>query len=137
MAEWFGALDEAVLWRAAPALMIGWLAIFFGRTLLPGRVPLIERIARVSEPAMPPALRRYTRRLTAIWCAYFVVAALLTMLPGQAFARIGPLVGLGSALLFVGEHWLRPHLFPGHAFPTLLQQLRDTWQVWHPRKADR
>jgi hypothetical protein len=37
-------------------------------------------------------------------------------------------------LLFVGEHWLRPRLFPGHRFPGLVQQLRDTWSVWHPAK---
>ncbi|MDB5873448.1 MAG: hypothetical protein JWQ07_2890 [Ramlibacter sp.] len=134
--EWLRALDEAVVWRAASTLMLLWLAVFFGRTLLPGRVPLIERIARVSEPDMAPALCRYTRRLTAVWCVYFVVAAALAMLPGQAFVRTGVLVWAGTAVLFVGEHWLRSRIFPGHAFPGLLQQLRDTWRVWHPRKAD-
>lgn len=132
--DWLRALDEAALWRAASVLMLTWLAIFFGRTLLPGRVPLIERIARVSEPDMLPVLCRYTRRLTAIWCAYFVLAAFLSLVPGEIFARTGLLVWIGTVALFVGEHWLRPRIFPGHAFPGLLQQVRDTWSIWHPGK---
>jgi uncharacterized membrane protein len=114
--------------------MLGWLAVFFGRTLRPGQTPLIERIARVSDPAMTPPLRRYTRRLTAIWCVYFVIAALISVSLGDVFPGTGVLVLLGSAMLFVGEHRLRPHLFPGQAFPGLLQQVRDTWSVWRPAK---
>ena len=128
------SLQDGVLWRALSFLMLGWLAVFFGRTLRPGQVPLIERIARVSDPAMTLPLRRYTRRLTAIWCGYFVIAALLSASIGHAFRGTGLLVLLGSVLLFVGEHWLRPRLFPGLAFPGLVQQVRDTWSVWHPRK---
>ena len=133
--EWLRALDPADGWRVASAIMLTWLAMFFGRTLLPGRTSLIERIARVSEPEMPPVLCRYTWRLTAIWCAYFVLAAALSLVPGEAFARTGLFVWAGTVALFVGEHWLRPRIFPGHTFPGLLQQLRDTWSVWHPRRA--
>lgn len=114
--------------------MLVWLAAFFGRTLLPGRVPLIERIARISEPALPPELCRYTRRLTAVWCGYFILAALLSLAPRQTFVRTGVLVWAGTALLFAGEHWLRRRRFPGHSFPGLLQQVRDTWSIWHPPK---
>jgi uncharacterized membrane protein len=128
------SLHDGVLWRAISFLMLGWLAVFFGRTLRPGQVPLIERIARVSDPAMPLPLRRYTRRLTAVWCGYFVIAALLSVTAGRALPGMGVLVLLGSAVLFVGEHWLRPRFFPGQAFPGLVQQLRDTWAVWHPGK---
>jgi uncharacterized membrane protein len=85
---------------------------------------------------MPAELCRYTRKLTTIWFAYFVVATLLAMAPGQAFVATGVLVWVGTVALFIGEHWLRPRLFPGYAFPGLLQQLRDTWRVWHPHKAD-
>lgn len=122
--------DEAALWRAASALMLGWLAIFFGRTLRAGQLPLIERIARVSDPAMSGELRRYTRRLTAVWCAYFAFAALLSVILGHSMVRTGVLVWAGTVVLFVGEHWLRPRLFPGRAFPGLLQQIRDTLSVW-------
>jgi uncharacterized membrane protein len=132
--EWIQLFHDGVLWRAASFLMLGWLAVFFGRTLAPGQTPLIEQIARVSDPAMTAPLRRYTRQLTMLWCGYFVTAALISFFLGDAIPRTGVMVLLGSAMLFVGEHLLRPHLFPGQIFPGLLQQIRDTWSVWHPRK---
>jgi uncharacterized membrane protein len=122
------------VWHAASFLTLAWLAIFFGRTLRPGQTPLIERIARVSEPDMTPPLCRYTRQLTAVWCGYFVIAALVSVSLVDTFPGTGVLVLLGSAMLFAGEHRLRPHLFPGRAFPGLLQQVRDTWSVWYPRR---
>jgi uncharacterized membrane protein len=121
------ALDAAA--RLVPALALAALALFFGRTLRAGRQPLIERIALVGDPALPAALRRYARRLTAVWCAYFVLAALVALLVG---AIIGLAATVGSVLFFVGEHRLRSRLFPGHRFPGLVQQLRDTWSVWRP-----
>jgi uncharacterized membrane protein len=135
--EWLRSLDEALFWRGASALVLLWLAVFFGRTLRAGQIPLIERIARVSEPGLPPALCRYTRRLTALWCAYFLLSALLSLTTASGFLRAGVLVWTGTAVLFIGERLLRPHFFPGQSFPGLLQQLRDTWSVWHPRKAGR
>ncbi len=124
-------LDGATVWRAFSVLVLCWLAFFFGRTLLAGQVPLIERIARVSDPDMPEPVLRYTRHLTAIWAVYFVLAAMLTLLGGLP-AGGGAWVAIGSIFLFVGEHRLRPRFFPGRTFPGLAQQLRDTWRVWNP-----
>lgn len=128
------AIDPALAWGAVPPLMLGWLAFFFGRTLRPGQEALITRIARVGDPALPAHLVRYTRRLTALWCAWFVLAALLALVWVRSFPWLGPLAGLGSALLFVGEHRLRPLLFPGHPFPGLRQQLQDTLHAWRPAR---
>jgi uncharacterized membrane protein len=114
--------------------VLAWLAFFFGRTLRRGQVPLIERIASVSDPEMTPPLRRYTRRLTAVWSAYFVAAALLCLAAGPSWTGAGAWVWVGTAVLFIGEHRLRPRLFPGRSFPGLAQQVRDTWRVWHPGK---
>lgn len=119
------SLAEAGL-RWVPPLVLTWLALLFGRTLRGGATPLIERIARLSRPGLPAALCRYTRQLTAFWCAYFVVAAVAS----AASPRIGPMVWAGTVLLFVVERWLRPRWFPGEAFPGLVQQLRDTWTIW-------
>ena len=123
-------LDAALAMRVLTLLMLGWLALFFGRTLLPGREPLITRIARVSDPALAPHLCRYTRRLTAVWTGYFVFAAMLGVFSNAA----GLLVWVGTVILFVGEHWLRPRLFPGERFPGLRQQLQDTVRVWRPSR---
>jgi uncharacterized membrane protein len=120
----------------SPIVLLG-LALFFGRTLRPGRTPLIERIARRSTAMLSDALCRYTRRLTAIWSGYFVGAALLSAIVGWsggvAFGRVGLAVLVGSVLLFVGERWLRSRIFPHEVFPGLLQQARDTWSVWRTR----
>jgi uncharacterized membrane protein len=130
------AFDAGIAWRAVSFLMLGWLAFFFGRTLRPGQEALITRIARISDPALPAHLVRYTRGLTAVWSAYFVLAALLAIVPGPLAAWTGLLVWAGTATLFLGEHRLRPHLFPGHPFPGLRQQLKDTVRVWRPARPD-
>ncbi len=126
-----------VLRYLSPIVLLG-LAWFFGRTLRSGHTPLIERIARRSTAILSDALCRYTRRLTAIWCGYFVGAASLSAMVGwssggAAFSRVGLVVLAGSVLLFVGERWLRPLIFPHEVFPGLLQQARDTWSVWRTR----
>ena len=118
-----------------PPLVLLWLAVFFGRTLRPGEVPLIERVARIGKPDLSPVLCRYTRGLTAAWCAYFVVGAVLTVAASLGFSQASIGVAALSALLFVGEHWIRRRiLFPGEYFPDLIQQIRDTVAVWRPRR---
>lgn len=113
-----------------PPLVLLWLAFFFGRTLRAGATPLIERIARHSNPNLPAKLCRYTRRLTALWCVYFAVAAVLTATTNMAYAQLSLAVWTGTAVLFVAERWVRLRLFPDEVFPGLVQQLRDTWSIW-------
>ena len=36
--------------RYLPTLVLLWLAVFFGRTLRAGAMPLIERVARIGKP---------------------------------------------------------------------------------------
>ncbi|HEY8049230.1 MAG TPA: hypothetical protein VIE63_08660 [Ramlibacter sp.] len=123
--------DVGMVWHAVTAAALAWLGIFFGRTLAPGKMPMIERIARVSEPDLNPALALYTRRLTIVWCGYFCAGALLAAALLATAYPVGLLFGAGSAALFVGEHWLRHRLFPGQPFPNLVQQVRDTIKAWH------
>lgn len=117
-----------------PTVVLLWLAFFFGRTLRQGAMPLIERIARCGKPALSAPLCRYTRRLTALWSAYFVLAALVSagvnVLGVRAWAALNAVVWAGTLLLFVGEHSVRKRLFPDEQFPGLLQQVRDTWSIW-------
>ena len=137
-------MPEAIEWlawalRCLPPVVLLWLAFFFGRTLRTGHTPLIERIARQSRPDMPPALCRYTRRLTAVWCVYFVIAALLSAAALFETQNIGHLrrsllIWAGTVVLFVGERMIRPWLFPGEKFPSLVEQLRDTWSAWRPHR---
>lgn len=132
MLDSLASLASAVL-RYVPALALLWLAAFFGRTLRSGAVPLIERIARIGKPGLSAALCRYTRGLTAGWCIYFVVAAMLIVLAGLGFTEASVGVAALSAVLFVGEFALRRVVFPNERFPGLIQQVRDTVAVWRPR----
>lgn len=127
-------LDVQSVWHLAGVCVLLWLAWFFGRTLMRGKVPLIEQIARVGQPGLQPFLVQYTRRLTWLWCAYFVAGAMLAVMLFSTDVPVAPAVGLGSVLLFVGEHAARRRFFPGETFPGLVEQLRDTWSVWHPAK---
>ena len=117
-----------------PTLVLLWLAFFFGRTLRPGDLSLIERIARVGKPELSPALCRYTRRLTAMWTLYFLAAAIITVLARPGPERAGLGVATVSALFFVGEMLIRRLLFPREWFPGPMQQVRDTVSVWRPRR---
>jgi len=69
-----------VAWLVAvpPVVIYLALAVWFGRTLLPGRVPLISRFASLERGELEPVLAHYTRRLTAIWTAFFVAMATLS-----------------------------------------------------------
>ena len=116
--------------RVLPALVLLWLAYRFGMTLRVGSTPLIEQVARCSKPMLSVALCRYTRVLTTVWCAYFLLAALLVVTASLNYGRISLGLWAGTLLLFVGEHRLRPWLFPNERFPGLVQQLRDTLSVW-------
>lgn len=39
----------------------------------------IERLARLREPELPPAAISYTRRVTQVWCGFFVVNGTLAL----------------------------------------------------------
>ena len=55
-----------------PVLVNGALLAAFGHSLL-APPSMIERLARLREPDLPPAAVRYTRRVTEVWCGFFVL----------------------------------------------------------------
>ena len=60
------------------------LAVFGGS--LWSAMPLVERLARLRDPQLPPEAVRYTRRVTQIWCVFFIAnggMALFTALHGD------------------------------------------------------
>ncbi|MPM92043.1 hypothetical protein SDC9_139177 [bioreactor metagenome] len=81
---WVAAFGAAVLaaaaWLSQDALMVKlypvWVNIVmlavFGFSLI--RPPsVVERLARLREPDLPPSGVRYTRRVTQVWCVFFVL----------------------------------------------------------------
>ena len=61
-----------------PVMVNGVLLGVFCASL---RVPptIIERIARLRDPALPPAGVRYTRRVTQMWCVFFLFNGILSL----------------------------------------------------------
>ena len=65
-----------------PVLVSAVLLILFGISLF-HPPSMVERLARLREPDLPPAAVRYTRRVTEVWCCFFIgngTIALLTAL---------------------------------------------------------
>lgn len=73
----------------------------------------IERLARLQEPDLPEAGVRYTRRVTQVWCGFFVIngsIALATAVWGSdaLWALYNGLIAyVLMGLLFAGEWLLR------------------------------
>jgi len=126
----FDSIMLPYVWRLVTACVLIWLAIRFGRTLRTGAVPLIQQIAHVANPDLSPVLCRYTRRLTIIWSAYFIVALMFLFIGELSQVLKGVSIGFCSVLLYVGEYLLRPYIFPQEKFPSLYQQIHDTRSVW-------
>lgn len=88
------------------ASLLGW----FGASLFQG-VPVVERLARLTEPGLDAQGQQYTRRVTQVWCGFFMLngsVALFTAL--WADERTWALYnGLISYLLMgalMGGEWL-------------------------------
>ena len=88
---WLGAAALATLLAAAsflgdfwgplklyPALVNGVMFGLFAMSLWRGP-SVVERLARLREPDFPPAAVAYTRRVTQVWCGFFVVNGLVAV----------------------------------------------------------
>ncbi|HEY3984555.1 hypothetical protein [Cedecea sp.] len=85
------------------------LAVFGGS--LWSAMPIVERLARLRDPELPETAVRYTRRVTQIWCLFFIAngsIALFTALYGDMAlwtAWNGMIAYLLMGTLMAGE-WL-------------------------------
>jgi len=64
-------LNQALPLKLYPALVNVVMLAVFGTSLRFGP-PLVERLARLQEPDLPPFAVAYTRRVTQVWCGFFV-----------------------------------------------------------------
>jgi uncharacterized membrane protein len=71
-ALWMLAGDSPTALRSYPVMVNATLAVVFAVSLL--RPPtMIERLARLQDPALPPEGIPYTRKVTWVWLAFFLV----------------------------------------------------------------
>lgn len=112
--------------HAAVYLALLWL---FGHTLLPGKEPLITRLACRVHGMLQPDLKAYTRRLTFAWCAFFVAQVAISALlfefasPGAWSFFINLMNFPLLALMFSGEYLYRVARhpdFPRASIPTAI-----------------
>ncbi len=66
-----GFLQENHLLLWYPVMVNGLMLLLFGGSLF-SRMPLVERLARLREPDLPPQGVLWTRRVTQIWCLFFI-----------------------------------------------------------------
>ncbi|MBD8871376.1 hypothetical protein [Rhodanobacter sp. DHB23] len=109
---------ESSLLRWYPTLISLFLLSAFGLSLVVGP-PVVERIARASDPGLPDAAIPYTRKVTWVWVGFFVfnatVSAALTLWAPLAWWTLynGLLAYLLMGVLFAGEWLLRRRLRVG------------------------
>jgi uncharacterized membrane protein len=72
-------IDSNALLRWYPVLMNAMGLAVFGLSLRYGP-PIIERLARLTEPELPPSGQRYTRRVTQVWTLFFAANGLVSAL---------------------------------------------------------
>jgi len=81
VSTWFVLLgDGRYFLYAAPVLICSALAWMFGRTLMPGQVPLITRFAQAMSGPLSPEVQRYTRGVTKFWVALLTTLAVVNLL---------------------------------------------------------
>ena len=106
---------EALMLRWYPALISALLLFVFGISLKYGP-PMVERIARVREPDLPPEAIPYTRKVTWVWVGFFVfnglMSAALTLWAPLSWWTLynGFIAYLLMGALFGGEWLLRRRL---------------------------
>jgi uncharacterized membrane protein len=109
--------DELPL-KLYPVLVnAGLLGLFGWSVYAPPTV--IERLARWREPDLPPAAIAYTRRVTQVWCGFFLVNGLIALYTAvRATAAVwslynGVIAYAAMGLLFAVEYSVRQRVMRG------------------------
>lgn len=102
--------NNALPLKLYPVAVNAALLLLFGLSLWKGPT-VVERLARLQEPELDAAGVAYTRRVTQVWCAFFVVnggIALATALwaSEQLWALYNGLIAYGLIGLLMGGEWL-------------------------------
>lgn len=101
---------QALPLKLYPVLVNAALLTVFGFSLVHPPTA-IERLARLTDPALSPEAVRYTRRVTQVWCGFFLLngglAAATALWASDAVWTLynGLVAYLLIGLLFAGE-WL-------------------------------
>lgn len=110
------AVGDPRFYMVQPVLVQAVLLAQFAGSLR-GPVPIVERFARLQDPALPDNEVPYCRRVTEVWSLFFVLNGVaLTLLallaPPSWWALYSGLLGyVVMGLLFAGEYLVRKWRF--------------------------
>ncbi|MDY7563010.1 hypothetical protein QN382_06080 [Pseudomonas sp. 10B1] len=105
-----GWADSPALLSWYPVLSSAFMLTLFGASLI-YEPPIVERLARLSDPQLSDVAVRYTRTVTKVWCLFFlgnglIASALTLWAPLSWWTLYNGLISYGlMGLLFAGE-WL-------------------------------
>jgi uncharacterized membrane protein len=108
--------DERLLLLWPVGINLSLLLIFAASLRKPPT--MIERFARLLHPDLPPEGVRYTRRVTQVWCAFFIFNGSIATVTALATTREvwvlynGLVAYLLVGVLFGGEWLVRRRRFP-------------------------
>jgi uncharacterized membrane protein len=100
------------------AISLGLLALFGHSLLHPPSI--IERLARLQEPQLPGFAVTYTRRVTQVWCIFFVLngsiafATAIWASPAVWSLYTGVISYLAMGVLFATEYLVRLYVRRQH-----------------------
>ncbi|KVF78502.1 hypothetical protein WS75_02080 [Burkholderia sp. FL-7-2-10-S1-D7] len=80
--------DSERLLHLYPACVSVGLLVAFGATLRHGPT-MIEKFAQLTYPEPSPEIVRYTRRVTQVWCAFFIVNGSFSVYTALCWSRAG------------------------------------------------
>jgi uncharacterized membrane protein len=104
--------NEILTLRFYPAIANAAMLLLFSWTLF-SPPSLIERLARIQHPDLPPEGVTYTRRVTQIWCGFFIINGSLALMTAlwssiEIWSLYNGLIAyLLMGILFVGEYIVR------------------------------
>ena len=141
-----GGLDLSWIVLLPPVVINAGLLYLFGRTILPGREPLITRFRRLCDGWLTPEICRYTRRWTVFWVIFLACTTAASLVAAflADWATWSWIVNVGcpaaAVAAFVGEHFYRrrcrAHFGPTSVIRTLRTVLRpEAWSLETPDPA--
>lgn len=95
-----------------PLMVNGLMLIIFGWSLF-SPPSLVERLARIQHPDLPPEGVIYTRRVTQVWCGFFIVNGALAWVTAlwaslEVWSLYNGLIAyVLMGILFVAEYLVR------------------------------
>lgn len=116
---WFSKCSDTMYWY--PVLINLAMLALFGGSLFSSQ-SLIERLARLQDPNLPPQAISYTRKVTLVWCGFFVLniticTAFILIEQYHWWALYSGMISYGlMGMLFLFEWLLRKKIINNRTF---------------------